>query len=144
MHISSLHADPAQITNSSLNMTVNETAAVTLHCQAVGYPAPSITWSLTRNGLSSILTDVVSVVANSTGGSQLVKTHLTLSSAQPQDQGVYTCHASNSIPGSKNTIGSANTSFTLIVQSKGMCTVCSDNIYSFSTAYSCSQTHSSR
>ena len=128
MHnIMSIYADPAHISNSSLNLTVNETAAVPLHCWGVGFPAPSITWSLVRNGQSLILTNVTSETANSTGGSQLVRTQLMLSSAQPQDQGVYTCHAHNSIPGSNDTIGSATTSFSLIVQSKHVCAVCGDS-----------------
>ena len=138
----SLHTDPAHITTSSTNFTVNETDAVTLHCWAVGFPAPSITWSLVRSGQSTILTDVLTETVNGTGGSQLMRTQVVLSSVQVEDGGVYMCHASNTVPGSDDVIGIAVSSFSLTVQSKCVCCLwCM--VVTVPIPCSCSQSHSS-
>ena len=68
-------ADPPSITNTSGNITVNETDQVTLNCTADGFPAPVYTW--TRLDNSS-----VPETFNITG---------------KQDEGYYRCTADNGI-----------------------------------------------
>lgn len=117
---SSLLTDPTKITNSSANLTVNETDVVLLHCWAVGFPAPNISWSMVAFGSrnSTILAEVGTETSTEGGGSFLVRTQIRLSPVQLQDGGVYTCRVTNTVPTSGVSIGTASSTFSLTVQCK--------------------------
>ena len=86
---------------------INETIAlenntITITCEALGYPPPTVVWSRT-NG---ILCDRVSVsdsasVPTGYGNVTRVSVNLTIANASREDTGVYMCSANN-IVGSDN------------------------------------------
>ena len=84
---------------------VLERSSVTINCEALGYPPPSVTWS----GLDEILSDRVSVsdsvsVPTGYGNVTRVSVNLTITNASREDTGVYTCSANNSIGSDSNIV----------------------------------------
>ena len=68
--------DPPSITDTSGNITVNDTDSVTLTCTADGFPAPNITW--TRLSDNSAVPETFNITGK-------------------QDEGYYRCTADNGI-----------------------------------------------
>ena len=77
------------------NLTVDEGSTTTITCEAIGYPAPSITWSRT-NGDRVSVSDSVSVPTGY-GNVTRVSVNLTITNIFREDRGDYMCFASNSI-----------------------------------------------
>ena len=97
---------------------VLERSSVTINCEALGYPPPSVTWS----GLDEILSDRVSVsdsvsVPTGYGNVTRVSVNLTITNASREDTGVYTCSANNSI-------GSDSSNISITVHCKLLLTCC--------------------
>ena len=83
--------------------TVNESATVTMTCEATGFPAPRIIW-LKRNGAE--LTDLTFFNAISITNSVptawdscelLSSSSLTINSVTAKDNGVYVCEVENGL-----------------------------------------------
>lgn len=64
--------------------------AESLHCVAMGYPNPRLSW--TKNGVA-----VYAVEYNVSGTNNAVASNLTLDAVSVSDSGTYTCTASNGI-----------------------------------------------
>ena len=84
------------ISNAISNIDVVVDQSFSLSCNASGYPAPSVVWTLdndvlTNNG-SVITTDDSITLSN---GLQYVNSVLTINSAIFDDEGVYMCSFSN-------------------------------------------------
>ena len=89
---------------------ITEGDTITLTCEAVGYPPPTIEWSR----ISGTLSDRVSVsdsvsVPTGNGNVTSVSINLTLKNANREDTGLYKCSASNSV-------GSDNRNISVTVQ----------------------------
>ena len=100
------------------NTIVLERNSVTINCEALGYPPPSITWS----GLDETLSDRVSVsdsvhVPTGYGNVTRVSVNLTITNASRKDTGVYTCSANNSV-------GSDSSNVSVTVECKLSLTCC--------------------
>ena len=108
------------ILSSSPNLTVNETNSVSLHCRAIGFPTPNITWSVVHssNSTATILTDVLIEETTMADGTVVIETRIVLPSVHLNNGGVYMCRAANTVPGTGDSIGIDTSSFSLTVQSK--------------------------
>ena len=85
--------------------TIGEGNTITITCEAMGYPPPTVGWSRT-NG---VLSDRVSVSDNATGltGDGFVSTvsvNLTITNASREDTAEYKCLANNDIGSNSSTI----------------------------------------
>ena len=102
---------------SDIITTFNDTVviegnSVTIKCETLGYPPPSIIW----NKVNGILSDRISVsdsvsVPTGYGNVTRVSVNLTITNASREDTGVYTCSANNSI-------GSDSSNVSITVQCK--------------------------
>ena len=92
---------------SNIDVVVDQ--SFSLSCNASGYPAPSVVWTLdndvlTNNG-SVITTDDSITLSN---GLQYVNSVLTINSATFDDEGVYMCSFSNDAGTSNLTIATVD------------------------------------
>ena len=98
-----------------LNSTiVREGNTITITCEALGYPPPTIVWSRTNGTLSDrvSVSDSVSVPIGY-GNVTRVSVNLTITNSSREDTGVYMCSANNSV-------GSDTKSINITVQCKFM------------------------
>ena len=82
-----------------LNSTiVREGNTITITCEALGYPPPTIIWSASNEDVNDRLSvsDGVSVPTGY-GNVTRVSVNLTITNASREDTGVYMCSANNSI-----------------------------------------------
>ena len=88
--------------NPLSNSTVRERNNVTITCEALGYPPPTVVWSRTNGTLSDrvSVSDSVSVPTGYRNVTR-VSVKLTITNASREDTGVYMCSANNSV-GSDN------------------------------------------
>ena len=107
----SIISDKPEITAHPLNETKTERDNVTFTCDAIGNPAPSISW--TRNGSRVETCDCNS----SRIGFSVDKKELTITNVSRTDSGKYRCVAENSV--GNDTSNAAK----LDVQRKYMCGV---------------------
>ena len=75
-----------------------ENNAITITCEALGYPPPTIVWSRTNGTLSDRVSvsdsvNIPTVYENVTK----VSVNLTIANASREDTGVYICFSNNSI-----------------------------------------------
>ena len=96
----------------SNEIIITERDDITITCESVGYPPPTVEW----NRINGILSDRVSVsdsvsVPTGYGNVTRVSVNLTITNAYREDTGVYTCSASNFI-------GSDNKNISVTVQCK--------------------------
>ena len=89
---------------SPLNDTIaREGNTTTITCEAVGYPPPTVVWSISSGRVS--VSDSVSVhVPTGYGNVTRVSVNITLTNASREDTGVYTCSANNSVGSDKRSI----------------------------------------
>ena len=80
------------------NVTVREGNSVTLSCEAIGYPPPTVVWSRPNGVLSSrvSVSDSVSVPTGN-GNVTSVSVNLTVTNILIADGGDYMCFANNII-----------------------------------------------
>ena len=79
--------DKSEITTHPSNVTETEGESVTLHCNAIGYPLPTLSW--TKDG---------SDIGNNSGISfSADKKQLAITKASRVDSGAYRCVANNSL-----------------------------------------------
>ena len=109
------HSGVSDIITAFNDTIVIERNSVTIECEVLGYPPPSITW----NKANAVLSGRVSVsdsvnVPTGYGNVTRVSVNLTITNASREDTGVYTCSANNSISSD-----SSNVSIT--VQCKFLC-----------------------
>ena len=80
------------------NDTVREGDSVTLTCEAIGYPPPTVVWSRPNGVLSNrvLVSDSISVPTGN-GNVTSVSVYLTVASILIEDGGDYKCFASNNI-----------------------------------------------
>ena len=92
----------------------NETISSTFTCEATGEPVPNISWYF--NDSTLLVSDASKYsISNSLNGT-VIKSLLTIVSAQSSDVGKYTCHA-------ENIIGTDRSSGILTVNGKFVCLI---------------------
>ena len=94
------------------NTTVNEGINITVTCESIGIPLPTITWSRDNRNLNNrvfVSDSVTGLVEN--GNVTRVSVNLTIASTSREDTGVYICSASNYV-------GSDSNNVSIIVQCK--------------------------
>ena len=107
--------DPAEITTSPVNQTVNEGESITLSCSAFGIPSPNITWTIpSGKALPLEGTDRIQITYGMDGAA--VQSTLTITESVVTDAGVYICMTDNRVPNEIEAIQEATA--TVTVQSK--------------------------
>ena len=79
--------DKSEITTHPSNVTKTEGESVTLHCNAIGYPLPTLSW--TKDGCDIGNNSRISFSAD--------KKQLAITKASRVDSGAYRCVANNSL-----------------------------------------------
>jgi len=110
---------PPNITDpvSNTSTIITEGDTITITCEALGYPLPTIVWSKTNGTLS----DRVSVSDNvpiGNGNETSVSVNLTLTNVSREDTGLYQCTASNSVG---NDIRTVSGKYIIILFSDCLC-----------------------
>ena len=92
-----LHStDPASITQSPVDVTVNQSFRAQFECTAYGNPIPQVVWSRLGNDDLSNNTDVTTVTA--VVDLYTIMSYLVINSTERfHDHGVYTCTAHNNV-----------------------------------------------
>ena len=131
-----LSTDPANITESSADLTVNQSFSAELSCTAFGNPIPQIVWSRDEDSDLSDNVDTISVDTVIDVNEFIITSVLLINSTmRSRDAGMYTCTAVNHIP---NNINADNIQIAeLIVQGKlfGLVLTCqSYTLYQFSAS----------
>ena len=88
---------PPSLTTSPQDMQAIRTETVTFICTAIAVPIASITWDRDNSSISSGGRYNISTVSGVMVGNNLFQTSsiLTLSDVQKEDEGAYSCTASN-------------------------------------------------
>ena len=112
-----LSTDPANITESLADLTVNQSFSAELSCTAFGNPIPQIVWSRDEDSNLSDNVDTISVFTMINDAQYTITSILLINSTnRSRDAGMYTCTAVNNIP---NNINADNIEIAeLIVQGK--------------------------
>ena len=112
-----LSTDPANITESPADLTVNQSFSAELSCTAFGNPIPQIVWSRDEDSDLSDNVDTISVFTMINDAQYTITSILLINSTnRSRDAGMYTCTAVNNIP---NNINADNIEIAeLIVQGK--------------------------
>ena len=112
-----LSTDPANITESPADLTVNQSFSAELSCTAFGNPVPQIVWSRDEDSDLSDNVDTISVCTMINDAQYTITSILLINSTnRSRDAGMYTCTAVNNIP---NNINADNIEIAeLIVQGK--------------------------
>ena len=109
--------EPANITESPANITVNQSFSAEFNCTAFGNPIPQIVWSRDDTELGKNEEDTISVstMVNDTQYT-ITSILLIISTMRSRDAGVYNCIAVNNVP---NNINADNIQISeLVVQGK--------------------------
>ena len=108
--------DPANITESPANLTVNQSFSAEFSCTAFGNPIPQIVWSRDDTELSDNV-DTISVFSMVNDIQYTITSILLINSAmRSRDVGMYNCTAVNNVP---NNINADNIQIAeLVVQGK--------------------------
>ena len=109
--------DPANITESPANLTVNQSFSAEFSCTAFGNPIPQIVWSRDDMELSDNEEDTISVNTITDIDEFIIMSIIMINSTnKSSDAGVYNCTALNNIP---NNINADNIQIAeLVVQGK--------------------------
>ena len=95
--------DPANITESPVNLTVNQSFSAEFSCTAFGNPIPQIVWS--RDEDSDLIDNVDTISINTmVNDTQYTITSILLinSTMRSRDAGMYNCSAVNNVPNNIN------------------------------------------
>ena len=102
----------SEIIDEVTDLLENETLPSTFTCEATGEPVPNISWYF--NDSTLLVSDASKYsISNSLNGT-VIKSLLTIVSAQSSDVGKYTCHA-------ENIIGTDRSSGILTINGKFVC-----------------------
>ena len=102
----------AEIITVFNNVIVRETNATVIMCEAIGYPPPTVIWSMVNRTLSDRISVSDSVsVPTGYGNVTRVSVNLTITNAYREDTVKYICSANNSI-------GSDSSNVSITVQCK--------------------------
>ena len=128
--------DPANITVSPADLTVNQSFSAQPNCTAFGNPIPQIVWSRDEDSDLSDNVDTISVFTMINDAQYTITSILLINSTvRLRDVGMYTCTAVNNIP---NNINADNIEIAeLIVQGKlfGLMLTCQPLLFlQFSTS----------
>ena len=109
--------DPANITESSANLTVNQSFSAEFNCTAFGNPIPQIVWCRDEDSDLSDNVDTINVFSMVNGIQYTITSILLINSTnRSRDAGIYNCTAVNNVP---NNINADNIQITeLVVQGK--------------------------
>ena len=109
--------DPANITESPADLTVNQSFSAELSCTAFGNPIPQIVWSRDKDSDLSDNVDAISVYTMINDAQYTITSILLINSTmRSRDAGMYNCTAVNHIP---NNINADNIEIVeLVVQGK--------------------------
>ena len=94
--------DPANVTESPVNLTVNQSFSAEFSCTAFGNPIPQIVWS--RDEDSDLSDNVDTISVNTIIVNEFIITSILLiySTIRSHDAGMYNCTAINNIPNNIN------------------------------------------
>ena len=112
-----LSTDPASITESPADLTVNQSFSAELSCTAFGNPIPQIVWSRDEDSDLTDNVDTISVFTMINDAQYTITSILLINSTnRSRDAGMHICTAMNNIP---NNINADNIEIAeLIVQGK--------------------------
>ena len=111
-----LSTDPANITESPADLTVNQSFSAELSCTAFGNPIPQILWSRDEDSDLSDNVDTINISTIIVNEFIITSILLISSTMRSRDAGIYNCTAMNNIP---NNINAENIQIAeLIVQGK--------------------------
>ena len=117
VHLTSVpSAAPPTITDPQVDVTVNESAMISVKCTASSFPAPSFVWLQGTTELFDSfpsITIVTQPIDTDAEGLRVVTSTLEISSANRSDTGSYACVAFNNEPGLFN--GEDRSDFTITV-----------------------------
>ena len=102
-----LSIDPTNITESPVDLTVNQSFSAQFSCTAFGNPIPQIVWSRDDNAnITDYEEDTISVTTVDNNDQYMITSFLMINSTdRSRDEGVYNCTAINSVI---NNIGAVN------------------------------------
>ena len=102
-----LSIDPANITESPVDLTVNQSFSAQFSCTAFGNPIPQIVWSRDDNAnITDNEEDTISVTTVYNNDQYMITSFLMINSTnRSRDEGVYNCTAINNVT---NNIGAVN------------------------------------
>ena len=93
-----LSIDPANITESPVDLTVNQSFSAEFSCTAFGNPIPQIVWSRDDNATITDNEDSINVTTVDNNDQYMITSFLTINSTnRSHDNGVYNCTAINNI-----------------------------------------------
>ena len=102
-----LSIDPANITESPVDLTVNQSFSAQFSCTAFGNPIPQIVWSRDdHDNITDNEEDTISVTTVNNNDQYMITSFLMINSTNRfRDEGVYNCTAINNVT---NNIGAVN------------------------------------
>ena len=109
---------PTTITDPQVDVTVNESAMISLRCTARGFPAPSFVW---LQGTTALMDGDPRITIVTPGfdidseGFRVVRSTLEISAANRSDAGSYACVAFNNEPGVFNGEDRGNFKITVMI-----------------------------
>ena len=94
-----LSIDPANITGSPVDLTVNQSFSAQFSCTAFGNPIPQIVWSRDDNdNITDNEEDTISVTIAENNDQYMITSFLMINSTnRSRDEGVYNCTAINNV-----------------------------------------------
>ena len=94
-----LSIDPANITESPVDLTVNQSFSAQFSCTAFGNPIPQIVWSRDDNdNITDNEEDTISVTTVNNNDQYMITSFLMINSTnRSRDEGVYNCTAINNV-----------------------------------------------
>ena len=94
-----LSIDPANITESPVDLTVNQSFSAQFSCTAFGNPIPQIVWSRDDNSnITDNEEDTISVTTVNNNDQYMITSFLMINSTnRSRDEGVYNCTAINNV-----------------------------------------------
>ena len=94
-----LTIDPANITESPVDLTVNQSFSAEFRCTAFGNPIPQIVWSRDDNdNITDNEEDTISVTTVDNNDQYMITSFLMINSTDRfRDEGVYNCTAINNV-----------------------------------------------
>ena len=94
-----LSIDPANITESPVDLTVNQSSSAEFSCTAFGNPIPQVVWSRDDNdNITDNEEDTINVTTVDNNDQYMITSFLMISfTNRSHDEGVYNCTAINNV-----------------------------------------------